>query len=122
MERVKIYQDAGGNMTVTLGPTEAALRAYQRDRGLRVTRNLDPPTFRSLTSEPRTAAPSAPSAAPTLDVRAAQRELKNRGYYSGPVDAVIGAHTETALRAYQRDRGLSVTGRLDAPAVRSLTS
>jgi peptidoglycan hydrolase-like protein with peptidoglycan-binding domain len=57
-----------------------------------------------------------------MDIRTAQRELKGRGYYSGPVDGVIGAATESALRAYQRDRGLKVTGRLDSPTVRGLTS
>jgi peptidoglycan hydrolase-like protein with peptidoglycan-binding domain len=35
---------------------------------------------------------------------------------------VIGPATEGALRAYQRDRGLKVTGRLDSPTVRSLTA
>lgn len=102
--------------------TQAALEAYQRDHGLRVTGNLDQPTLRTLSRDTGTAATSAPSAAPTLDVRAAQRELRKRGYYSGPVDGVIGALTEAALREYQRDRGLSVTGRLDAPTLRSLTS
>ena len=52
----------------------------------------------------------------------AQQRLKDRGYYQGPVDDVIGVGTEAALRAYQRDRGLRVTGRLDTPTVRSLTS
>ena len=59
---------------------------------------------------------------PAVDVRTAQRQLKERGYYAGPVDGVIGPATENALRAYQRDRGLKVTGRLDSPTVRSLTA
>jgi peptidoglycan hydrolase-like protein with peptidoglycan-binding domain len=57
-----------------------------------------------------------------VDVRTAQRQLKDRGYYAGPIDGVLGPATENALRAYQRDRGLTVTGRLDSPTVRSLTA
>jgi peptidoglycan hydrolase-like protein with peptidoglycan-binding domain len=34
----------------------------------------------------------------------------------------MGPATEGALRAYQRDRGLKVTGRLDAPTARSLAT
>jgi hypothetical protein len=100
------------------GPnTVAALRAYQRDHRLSVTGRLDSPTVRSLLSETRTA--SAPT--PPVDVRTAQRELRERGFYSGPIDGVLGTATEAALRAYQRDRGLTVTGRLDPPTIRSLS-
>jgi peptidoglycan hydrolase-like protein with peptidoglycan-binding domain len=168
---VKVYQDTGGNMTLSLttraaseaspsagprtsssistrssdvlsaqrrlkdrgyyqgpldgviGPgTQAALQAYQRDRGLSVTGAVDSQTLRSLTGETAAAMTSTPTATPVMEVHTAQRELRSRGYYSGPVDGVIGAGTEAALRAYQRDRGLKVTGRLDAPTVRSLTS
>ena len=57
-----------------------------------------------------------------MDVRTARRELEQRRFYSGPIDGVIGTATEAALRTYQRDRGLTVTGRLDSPTVRSLSS
>ena len=113
-----------GPVDGVMGPnTEAALRAYQRDQRLSVTGKLDSPTTRALISETGVAAGrTVGTSAPTIDIRTAQRELKGRGYYSGPVDGVIGAATESALRAYQRDRGLKVTGRLDSPTVRGLTS
>ena len=105
-----------------MGPnTEAALRAYQRDHRLNVTGQIDSATFRSLNGDTSPAAATVPRSV-SMDIRAAQRQLKDRGYYSGPVDGVIGAATEGALRAYQRDRGLKVTGRLDPPTARSLTS
>ena len=160
---VKLFQDNGGNMTVSLtsraageaspsaspatpvlsptgniaaaqprlkdrgyyagpvdgvmGPrTAAALSAYQRDHGLSPTGRLDSQTASAL-SETTTA-----TTMPAVDIRTAQRQLKERGYYAGPVDGVIGPATENALRAYQRDRGLKVTGRLDSPTVRSLTA
>ena len=110
-----------GPVDGVIGPTTVmALRAYQRHHRLTVTGRLDSATTRSLMSEPRAA--SAPTPPPlTMDVRAAQRELRERKFYSGPIDGVIGPATAAALRAYQRDRGLTVTGRLDAPTIRSLT-
>jgi hypothetical protein len=115
-QRLKDRGYYSGPVDGAIGPnTEAALRAFQRDQRLRVTGKLDSETVRALMSD-------TGIAASTMDIRSAQRQLKDRGYYSGPVDGVIGAATESALRAYQRDRGLKVTGRLDSPTVRSLTS
>jgi peptidoglycan hydrolase-like protein with peptidoglycan-binding domain len=112
-----------GPLDGVIGPgTQAALRAYQRDRGLSMTGVVYSQTLHSLTGETAAATTSTPTATRVMDVDAAQRELRSRGYYSGPVDGVIGAGTEAALRAYQRDRGLKVTGQLDAPTARSLTS
>jgi peptidoglycan hydrolase-like protein with peptidoglycan-binding domain/sporulation protein YlmC with PRC-barrel domain len=123
-QRLKDRGYYGGPVDGVIGPnTEAALRAYQRDQRLAVTGKLDSQTLRALTTDTSTAATRAvPSAASAMDIRSAQRELKGRGYYSGPVDGVLGARTDGALRAYQRDHGLKVTGRLDSPTVRSLTS
>jgi peptidoglycan hydrolase-like protein with peptidoglycan-binding domain len=122
-QRLKERGYYSGPVDGVIGPnTEAALRGYQRDQRLSVTGKLDAQTVRALGSETGAAAARFPSASPAMDIRTAQTELKGRGYYSGPVDGVIGAATESALRAYQRDRGLKVTGRLDAPTVRSLNS
>ena len=57
-----------------------------------------------------------------MDVYAAQRQLKARGYYAGAIDGALGPNTQAALRGYQRDHGLRMTGRLDSPTVRSLSS
>ena len=122
-QRLKNDAYYSGPVDGVLGPnTVAALRAYQRDHRLTVTGQLDAPTVRSLTSDTTAAAARTPSAAVAMDVRAAQQHLKERGYYSGAIDGVLGAGTENALLAYQRDQGLKVTGRLDTPTVRSLTS
>ena len=105
-----------GPVDGVIGPaTDAALRAFQRDHGLSVSGRLDSATVRTLAAAPD-------SSAPTTDIRVAQRQLRDRGYYSGPIDGVVGLVTEAALRAYQRDRGLKITGRLDSPTVRSLAS
>jgi len=49
-----------------------------------------------------------------------QRALQRRGYYRGYIDGDIGPGSRSAIRAYQRDRGLSVTGRIDTSLLRSL--
>jgi hypothetical protein len=49
-----------------------------------------------------------------------QRALKRSGYYYGSVDGIIGSGSRSAIRAYQRDRGLSITGRIDRALLRSL--
>ena len=47
------------------------------------------------------------------DIKKAQEALKQNGHDPGVIDGVIGPHTSAALRAYQKDQGLSITGRLD---------
>lgn len=49
-----------------------------------------------------------------------QRELRRRGYYRGAIDGDVGPGTRSAIRAYQDDRGLAVTGRIDRSLLRAL--
>ena len=44
------------------------------------------------------------------DVATIQRALTARGYNAGPADGVMGGKTRDAIRKYQVDKGLSVTG------------
>ncbi len=44
------------------------------------------------------------------EVRKVQQKLKNLGYYTGSVDGIYGTLTQTAVRKFQRDNGLSVDG------------
>ena len=46
-------------------------------------------------------------------VAAVQRRLARAGYYHGAVDGVIGNGTRSAIRAYERNHGLAVDGRID---------
>lgn len=52
-----------------------------------------------------------------LDV---QSQLARKGYYGGVIDGDVGPQTRAAIRAYQVDRGLPVTGRIDGNLLRSL--
>ncbi len=49
-----------------------------------------------------------------------QRALRRSGYYYGDIDGDIGPESRAAIREYQRDRGLSPTGRIDSSLLRSL--
>jgi hypothetical protein len=50
----------------------------------------------------------------------AQARLARLGYYPGPIDGDFGPMTSRALRSYQIDYGLPVTGRLDSQTRASL--
>lgn len=49
-----------------------------------------------------------------------QRALRRDGYYRGTIDGDIGAGTRAAIRQYQYDHRLEVTGRIDRSLLRSL--
>lgn len=49
-----------------------------------------------------------------------QRALSKRGYYRGGIDGEVGPGTRAAIRQYQYDRRLEVTGRIDRSLLRSL--
>lgn len=50
----------------------------------------------------------------------AQARLARLGYYPGPIDGDFGPMTSRAIRSYQIDYGLPVTGRLDSRTRASL--
>jgi peptidoglycan hydrolase-like protein with peptidoglycan-binding domain len=49
-----------------------------------------------------------------------QDNLRRLGYYNGQVDGLNGTGTRNAIRSYQMDRGLPVTGRVDQELLRDL--
>jgi len=49
-----------------------------------------------------------------------QRQLQRDGYYSGPVDGVLGPMTRGAIAAFQADHGLAVTSAIDEPTLATL--
>lgn len=53
-------------------------------------------------------------------VAAVQRRLARGGYYHGAIDGVIGNGTRLAIRAYERNNGLRVDGRIDRQLLATL--
>ncbi len=97
-------------------PTVAAIRRYQADAGLPVTGQPDAALIRSLN-------PADASGGPEVDrsvVADIQRELNQRGYDAGPVDGRPGDRTRTAIRTYQADAGLDVTGEPSRDLLRTI--
>jgi len=48
------------------------------------------------------------------DIKKVQEALRDKGYYTGSVDGVLGPQTRAGIRQYQQSESLPVTGRLDA--------
>lgn len=49
-----------------------------------------------------------------------QSALARAGYYRGAIDGSLGPATRNALKRYQRDQGLAITGRIDRPVIETL--
>jgi len=62
----------------------------------------------------------AGAVARTMSLAEAQRRLAELGFDPGPADGAMGQRTSNAFRAFQRARGLDVTGRLDAATAEQL--
>jgi peptidoglycan hydrolase-like protein with peptidoglycan-binding domain len=43
-----------------------------------------------------------------------QKALKELGYYTAGIDGQLGPATQASIRTYQIDRGLPVTGKINA--------
>jgi hypothetical protein len=55
-----------------------------------------------------------------LNVADVQQALAEQGYYRYAIDGVYGHGTMQAIRAFQANNGLPVSGRIDAPLVQAL--
>src|SRR3954469_19180018 len=105
--------------------TELAVRHFQQVRGLSVDGRVGEETYRAL-SEARWSLgdrllrydPERPTRGD--DVTNLQDRLHELGYDAGPVDGVFGSETESGLRAFQRDYGLTSDGTCGPATLRAL--
>lgn len=112
------------------GPkTAAALREFQRAKGLEATGRPDSKTMTALgvplegsaaTTMQREAAATPPIATRSpsdlkpATIRSIQQALDDRGLQAGPVDGVWGERTTAAIANLQRAHGMPASGELDA--------
>ncbi len=89
--------------------TRAAVRRYQRDAGLPVHGAATKELLDHLNFATSKVYATADPARTGL-VMKVQRELSELGYYYGTIDGVPGPETRGAVRQYQEDVGLPVTG------------
>jgi hypothetical protein len=86
--------------------------------GVRIALPLPVPAFGAVYAPAPRPAPYVTYARPM--VASAQERLARLGYYPGPIDGDFGPITSRAIRSYQMDYGLPVTGRLDSRTRASL--
>lgn len=63
---------------------------------------------------------SVAARAQSQDVREAQERLATFGYDPGPADGIIGPKTRSALRSFQEQAGLPVSGEADPQTLDAL--
>ena len=68
----------------------------------------------------QTSAPGAKTNA-RMSMKQAQQRLNELGFDVGTPDGSAGPRTQNALRTFQQDQGLPVTGRLDQATMRQLS-
>jgi hypothetical protein len=67
----------------------------------------------------QTSAPGAMAA--TMPLKSAQERLNQLGYDAGVADGSMGRKSVAAFKAFQKDRGISQSGRLDAATIQELS-
>ncbi|MBY6367073.1 N-acetylmuramoyl-L-alanine amidase [Rhodococcoides corynebacterioides] len=102
-----------------------AVRAFQQQRGLLVTGEVDTATYRSIKEASfRLGARTLiyQLAAPLYgdDVATLQRRLQDLGFYDGRVDGYFGAQTHESLSSFQGEIGLSPDGICGPATLRAL--
>jgi peptidoglycan hydrolase-like protein with peptidoglycan-binding domain len=119
-----------GGADGVFGPaTERALRQFQTERGLEVTGTVTEATAQALSGAPVT--PATPAITSLVGVRigtngpvvrTVQQALINAGIrFPGGADGIFGPATANALRIFQSQAGLKVTGEVDEATAMVLT-
>jgi peptidoglycan hydrolase-like protein with peptidoglycan-binding domain len=90
--------------------TEAAVKAFQAERGITVDGIVGPITWRNIDEFAEFDEPVLREGSTGLPVRRAQSRLTAAGFDTGGVDGIFGPHTEAGVRALQQATGLTVDG------------
>uniref|UniRef100_UPI003743737C peptidoglycan-binding domain-containing protein n=1 Tax=Geobacillus thermodenitrificans TaxID=33940 RepID=UPI003743737C len=105
--------------------TADAVRRFQKDNGLPVTGSVDSTTFGRIEDavKKKTASPAKESSSSVYlktgtrgeKVKQVQTNLKQLGYFTYPeITGYYGTITADAVRRFQKDNGLPVTGSVDS--------
>ena len=101
--------------------TREAISSFQHDRNLPLTGDLTIATARALgITVDLTDSPTQGMFTSAESIRFAQVTLRDRGYYSGPINGEITFAMRNAIRQFQKDNNLTITGELDGRTARLL--
>jgi peptidoglycan hydrolase-like protein with peptidoglycan-binding domain len=118
--RSRNYYDGSANGVMNQA-TRDALHSFQHDHSIAATGELDIATARALGIPVEVAGPAAQTVfTSTESIRFAQITLRDRGYYTGPINGVMNQSMRNAIRQLQHDRNLSMNGDLDLSTAREL--
>ena len=120
MRAVHLY--AGGIDGIAGPQTRAAVRAFQRRKGLAVDGIVGPRTRRALgrRGRPRLGSRAMRRGHRGWDVAGLQYLLRARGFSAGAADGGFGPMTESAVRRFQSSAGIAVDGVAGPQTLRSL--
>jgi Transglycosylase SLT domain/Putative peptidoglycan binding domain/LysM domain len=113
-----------GRVDGVAGPmTRRAVVKFQRRAGIAVDGVVGPQTRRALgrLGRPPLGKRLILHGALGWDVSVVQFMLRRQGYDPGPLDGELGGRTTAALRAFQRDRGLTVDAVVGPATIAALT-
>ena len=96
-----------GTMTI------AAIKSAQRAAGLTVDGVYGPATHKAVVAVITGDDSSSQSSYSSKFIVEVQGDLKQLGYYKGAVDGLYGPKTIAAIKAFQKARGIAVTGNID---------
>jgi N-acetylmuramoyl-L-alanine amidase len=104
--------------------SDAAVRAFQQDRGLAADGLVGPETYAALQAARLRLGDRLLSRQSKMfvgdDVTALQERLTELGFDAGRADGVFGAHTEAALKGFQQEYGLRPDGVCGPATLRAL--
>jgi len=105
--------------------TRRAIIAYQQRAGIKATGKpskelLGQLRFSRMLNSSSARNSAKAGAAPDKTVELVQSGLAELGYAPGPVDGILGADTRQAIREFERDRGIKVTGTVSARLIKEL--
>lgn len=90
------------------------------ERRIREALNFPPLAEETEATAPATVAPPETNPEGDENLRMVQRGLAALGYRPGPVTGTLTAETQAAIKLFEKDRSLAVTGKLSKPLLKEM--
>ena len=111
----------GGILGTILGTGERAEVRPGAEFGMMLERSINVDGTRDRVGDDRDSRAQTQNTLSSYDsIRSAQTALRSGNYYRGPINGEMNQATREAIREFQRDRNIAVTGELDLATAREL--